>query len=87
MGSSVSQVLGLFAGKYAVPLVAAFAVAVPVGYYFSTQWLQNFAEHVPVHWWLFPLAFLVVGAIVLLTVTVQSWRVATMNPFLSIKTE
>ena len=87
MGSSVSQVLGLFAGKYAVPLVAAFAVAVPVGYYFSTQWLQNFAEHVPVHWWLFPLAFLIVGAIVLLTVAVQSWRVATMNPFLSIKTE
>lgn len=87
MGSSVEQVLMLLAGRYTVPLVVAFVVAVPVGYYFSVQWLQNFAEHVPIYWWLFPLAFMVVGAIVLLTVVVQSWRVATMNPFESIKTE
>ena len=87
MGSSVSQVLLLFVGKYGTPLAATFVLAVPVGYYVSTQWLQNFAEHTPVHWWLFPAAFLIVSAIVLLTVVLQSWRVATMNPFLSIKAE
>lgn len=87
MGSTVGQVLLLFTGRYALPLAVSFVVAAPVGYYLSTQWLQNFSEHTPIHWWLFPLALLAVGIIVLLTVVVQSWRVATMNPFLSIKTE
>lgn len=87
MGSSVGQILSLFTGRYAIPLLVSFIVAAPMGYYLSSRWLQNFAEHTPIHWWLFPLSLLIVGAIVLLTVIVQSWHVATMNPFKSIKTE
>lgn len=87
MGSSVSQVLMLFAGRYAAPLLIAFVVAVPAGYSISTEWLSNFAEHAPVYWWLFPLALIIVSAVVLSTVILQSWRVATMNPFYSIKNE
>lgn len=87
MGSSVPQVLMLFVGRYAAPLLIAFVVAVPAGYSISTEWLSNFAEHAPVYWWLFPLALIIVSAVVLSTVILQSWRVATMNPFYSIKSE
>ena len=87
MGSSVGEVLSLFIKRYAIPLILSFVIAAPVGYYISEQWLQNFAEHTPIHWWLFPLAFLIVSIVVLLTVIIQSWRVATMNPVESIKTE
>ena len=87
MGSSVGEVLSLFTKRYAIPLILSFVIAAPVGYYISEQWLQNFAEHTPIHWWLFPLAFLIVSIVVLLTVIIQSWRVATMNPVESIKTE
>ena len=51
------------------------------------QWLQSFAEHTPLHWWLFPLSFVGVSAVVIATVVAQSWRVATQNPVESIKTE
>lgn len=87
MGSSVGEVLLLFTQRYALPLVISFALAAPLGYYLSLQWLQNFAEHTPIHWWIFVLAFVLVSTIVLLTVVVQSWRVATKNPIESIKTE
>lgn len=87
MGSTVHEVLLLFAGRYLVPLLAAFVIAAPIGYYISTKWLQNFAEHTPIYWWFFPLAFLMVSAVVLLTVVLQSGRVATENPVNSIKTE
>ena len=87
MGSTVHEVLLLFAGRYLVPLLVAFVIAAPVGYYISTKWLQNFAEHTPMYWWFFPLAFLMVSAVVLLTVVLQSGRVATENPVNSIKTE
>ena len=87
MGSSVGSVVRLFAMRYALPLVVAFVVAAPVGWWLSNSWLQSFAEHTPIHWWLFPLAFVLVSAVVVITVIIQSWRVATANPVESIKTE
>ena len=87
MGSSVSKVLSLFAMRYAVPLIIAFLIAAPIGYGISRQWLQQFAAHAPIHLWIFPLAFGIVGTVVLLTVIVQCWRVATTNPVESIRTE
>ena len=86
MGSSTWSVR-LFAMRYMLPLVAAYVVAAPLGWWLSQQWLQSFAEHTPIYWWLFPLAFVAVAAVVLLTVVAQSWRVATSNPVDSIKTE
>ena len=87
MGSSVGAVVRLFAMRYAVPLIVAFVVAAPIGWWLSNQWLQSFAEHTPIHWWLFPISFVLVSAVVIATVMVQSWRVATANPVESIKTE
>jgi len=87
MGSSVGSVVRLFALRYAVPLVVAFVIAAPIGWWLSNSWLQSFAEHTPIHWWLFPISFVAVSAVVVLTVVVQSWRVATANPVESIKTE
>ena len=87
MGSSVGSIVRLFAMRYTVPLVVSFAVAAPVGWWLSMQWLQSFAEHTPLHWWLVPLSFVGVSAVVIATVVAQSWRVATQNPVESIKTE
>ena len=87
MGSSIGSVVRLFAMCYALPLVVAFVVAAPVGWWLSNSWLQSFAEHTPIHWWLFPLSFVLVSAVVVITVIIQSWRVATANPVESIKTE
>lgn len=87
MGSSVGSVVSLFALRYAIPLVVAFVIAAPIGWWLSSSWLQSFAEHTPIHWWLFPISFVAVSAVVVLTVVVQSWRVATANPVESIKTE
>lgn len=87
MGSSVGSIVRLFAMRYTVLLVVSFVVAAPVGWWLSMQWLQSFAEHTPLHWWLFPLSFVGVSAVVIVTVVAQSWRVATQNPVESIKTE
>ena len=87
MGSSTGSVIRLFAIRYAGPLVAAFVIAAPIGWLLSAQWLRSFAEHTPIYWWLLPLAFVTVSTVVILTVVVQSWKVATANPVDSIKAE
>lgn len=41
----------------------------------------------PIHWWLFLLAFVLIGGVTLLTVWFQIRRVARENPVLSIRME
>ena len=87
MGSSVSEVLMLFMLRYSRPLIVSFILATPLGYYLIEKWLQNVAEHTPIYGWIFPLVFVLVSAMVLTIVVVQSWRVATTDPIDSLKTE
>lgn len=87
MGSSVGEVLGLLARRYVWPLVGAFVLSVPLAWWLANQWLQSFADHAPIRWWVFGLAFVLTAAVVLFTVVVQGWRVARTNPVESIRTE
>ena len=87
MGSSVGQVVALQAGRHLLPLGLAFLVAAPLGYLLAQQWLQSFADHTPIHWWIFPLALLAVALTVLAIAAARAWAVATANPIESIRTE
>ncbi len=87
LGRTVGDVLALFTGRYAWPLVVSMLIAAPVAYRMGALWLEGFAEHTPIHWWLFPVALIVVSSVVFLTVAAQCWRVAMMNPMDSIRTE
>ena len=48
---------------------------------------QNFAYKIPIYWWVFPLAFLLISLITVATVTYQNWHAANENPVNSIKNE
>jgi len=87
MGSSTGDILTMLSRRYMWLLVGSFVVAAPVAWFIGSQWLQSFAERTPIYWWLFPLALLVVAAVTLATVIIQSWRAATENPVNSIKNE
>nr|MCR5180828.1 ABC transporter permease [Bacteroidaceae bacterium] len=86
-GSTDRQVITLLVSRYALLLLIAFVIAVPVAWYMGSQWLQSFAERTPIYWWLFPLALLLVALVTLLTAAFQSGRAATENPINSIRTE
>ena len=87
MGSSTREILQLFCKKYILLLLISFIIAAPIAYFIGSQWLQNFSERTPIYWWLFPLTFLAICLITMITVIIQSWRTANANPVESIKTE
>lgn len=87
LGSSAGEIISLFSSSYLWLIGISFVIATPVAWYFGNKWLQNFAEHTPIYWWIFPIALIVVAIIVLGTVIIQSWRVANANPVKSIKSE
>ncbi len=87
MGSTTGEVIRLFTSKYVLPLILSFIIVAPVAYVYGAKWLEGFANRTPIHWWLFPLALVLVSGIVLITVVVQCWKVARSNPIESIRTE
>ena len=87
MGSSVSQILIMFNKTYVRILLICFVLAAPLTWYAIHAWLENFAYCTPIYWWVFILAFLLVSAVTIVTVTFQNWRAASENPVISIKTE
>jgi putative ABC transport system permease protein len=65
----------------------AFIIACPIAWYAMHKWLENFAYKTELNWWIFALAGIIAIGITLLTVSFQSWRVATRNPVESLRYE
>ena len=86
-GSTTGEILRMFNRRYLYMLVGSFVAAAPFGWWIGRHWLEGFAEKTPVSVWIFLVSFLLVSAVTLLAVTVQSWRTANGNPADSIKTE
>jgi putative ABC transport system permease protein len=87
LGSSTKEILIMFNKTYCRILVICFVPAAPLAWYAVHTWLQNFAYKTPMYWWVYPVAFIVVGMITVCTVTFQNWHAANDNPVNSIKTE
>lgn len=87
MGSSVPEIVMLFAKEFALLVIIAAAVGLPLAWLYLRDWLQGF----PYRAGLNPLVFIIVGAgallLALLTVSYQSYRAALTNPADSIRAE
>ncbi len=86
-GATVGGILKMINKKYLIMAVASFVIAAPVAYWLMTAWRKGFAYQAPVPVWIFLVALLVVAAITMIVVTLQSWRAANANPVESIKNE
>ena len=63
------------------------AVAAPIAYFAMQRWLDTFAYHTGLSWWLFALAGLLALLIALLSVSYQATRAALVNPVKSLRYE
>ena len=79
-GAKIAQILGMFVGQYARMVLVAFLFAVPVSYLIMSRWLEGFAYHIPLYWWVFALALLTVLAVTSAIVLARSWKAARENP-------
>jgi putative ABC transport system permease protein len=86
-GAGIPSLLLLLTRHYFLLIIIAFILVIPVSYYTSSQWLQNFAYRVEIT----PLIFVKAGALIMLitvaTVIVQSMKAATSNPAKVLKNE
>ncbi len=87
LGSSVAQILWIFAGEFSRLVVIAFIIASPIAWWTMNQWLQDFAYQIAIEWWMFAGAGLAAMVIALFTVSWQAIKAAIVNPVESLRDE
>jgi putative ABC transport system permease protein len=86
-GAKITDVLAMINKDFIKGVLFAFIIACPIAWYALHKWLQNFAYKTELSWWLFAAAGGIALVIALLTVSWQSWRVATRNPVEALRYE
>lgn len=87
LGSSTENIVLLLSKDLLKPVLLATLIAIPIADAVMEQWLQNFAYHTPLQWWVFVLAAAITMAIALLTVSIKAVKAALANPVNSLKAE
>lgn len=87
LGASVLKILKLLYQEFAILLIIAFVIAVPLAWLIVSNWLQDYAFRINIHWSYFVLPFLTIMLVALLTVSFQSIKAAIANPVKSLRTE
>ncbi|MDP9076702.1 MAG: ABC transporter permease [Bacteroidota bacterium] len=87
LGASVSGITTLLSVDFVKLVALAILIATPIAWWAMYKWLQGFAYHAPVQWWVFALAGLAAILIALFTVSFQSIKAAIANPVDSLRSE
>ncbi len=87
LGATVVNVWQLLSRDFVLLVLIALLIASPLAWYCMHNWLQNYAYHTDVSWWIFAAAGLGALVITLLTISYQAIRAALMNPVKSLRSE
>ncbi len=87
LGASVAGITALLSKDFLKLVLIAIVIASPLAYYAMNLWLQNFAYHIEIRWWMFVMAAILAVVIAFTTISFQSIKAALMNPVKSLKSE
>jgi len=87
LGASVMSIMLLLKKNFMLWIAIAFVIAVPPSALLMNQWLQGFAYHAPLSWWIFVLAGLITLIVAVATVSWLCYRAASQNPVNLLKKE
>jgi ABC-type antimicrobial peptide transport system permease subunit len=87
LGASVSGLAGLLSREFLQLVLLSCIIAFPLSWWAMTNWLNDYAYHTPIHWWVFAAAGLGALLIALLTVIAQALKAAVANPVNTLRSE
>ncbi len=87
LGASVASITTLLSKDFLKLVVVALVIAAPVAWYFLDGWLQSYAYHIEMPYWIFGVAGLLAILVAFLTVSYQSIKAAVVNPVKSLRSE
>lgn len=87
LGASVFNLTSLLSKDFLKLVFIANGIAFPLAWWATDKWLQEYAYHINVQWWVFGVAGLSAILIALITVSYQAIKAAMANPVKSLRTE
>ena len=86
-GAQKWQIVMLLGKQLLIWVVVAVLIAIPITWYISRLWLQNFATQTTFTWWIIPLGGLIILLSALLTTTLITLRASNRNPVETLRYE
>ncbi len=87
LGASVASLVSLISADFSKLVALSFLVAAPVAWWALGKFLQNYAYHINIPWWVFPLTAVTALTFSVVIVSTQAWRAAKANPATTLRTE
>jgi putative ABC transport system permease protein len=80
LGAGKWRIIYMLTMDFTVMVVVAIVIAIPLSYFISTSWLQNFAYAISLSWWVFLAAAATGLLIAWTTMYLQTSKAASINP-------
>ncbi len=87
LGATIVGLVSLLSRDFLKLVLIASGIAFPIAWWATSSWLQEYAYHIDVEWWVFVLAGALATGIALVTISYQAIKVALENPVKSLRAE
>jgi putative ABC transport system permease protein len=87
LGANVFGLTTLLSKEFIKLVLIANCIAFPVAWWGANKWLQEYAYHIDISWWVFVLAAMLATGIAMLTVSYQAIKAAVANPVKMLRSE
>jgi len=87
LGAALNQLLILLAKDFVKLIAIAALLAIPITWLVMNKWLNFYAYHISISWWLLAAPIVVILLISILVISYQTVKVAVSNPVKSLKND
>lgn len=87
IGATVTQLVTLLSKDFLRLVVIAFVIAVPIAWWGSHAWLQNFAYKTTLNWWIFLAGGVSMLLIAFVILGIRTFKAARANPVTALRSE
>jgi putative ABC transport system permease protein len=87
IGASISQIVLLLSKDFLKLIGLAILIAIPIAWWGSNKWLEDFAYKTSLSWWVFALGGGGLLLIALIVLCIRTFRAAATNPVNSLRSE
>ncbi|OEJ99808.1 ABC transporter permease [Roseivirga misakiensis] len=87
LGAPLLNLWKLLTSDFAVLIMIASIIAVPISYSSLSRWLDSYQYRIGLDWWIFVVAIVSTLVVTLLIVSIQTIKAASANPVKSLRSE
>jgi putative ABC transport system permease protein len=87
IGASVAGIVALLSKGLIALVLVAICIATPLAWWVMNSWLNDFAYHIDISWWVFAIAGIGSISIAMITVSFQAIKAALANPIKALRSE